>query len=151
MKIARHEYSINTRSYDIYVSGCSGPHCEGCHNPELWDFKAGKDYTYPLVQKIINKIKENDSLIDRVFIMGGEPLDQYYESIRHLCRVLHFSGKDVYLFTGKDFKDVPHILCYWVDFIKCGRYEKEKIGYNCQYGIELASVNQEIHRKGIDF
>ena len=26
----------------IYCSGCEN-HCEGCHNPESWDFSAGEE------------------------------------------------------------------------------------------------------------
>ena len=42
MNINSVDYSPNLMSLDIYISGCASPHCDGCHNPMLWDFEKGQ-------------------------------------------------------------------------------------------------------------
>ena len=45
MKIAGTQFTLKTKSFEIYVSGCAGnPHCKGCHNPETWDFNVGEEF-----------------------------------------------------------------------------------------------------------
>ncbi len=57
--------------YAIFVQGCPH-HCEGCHNPETWEFGTGRDVT---LDEIIEKIKQ-DPLLDGVTYSGGEPFTQ---------------------------------------------------------------------------
>lgn len=57
--------------YAIFVQGCPH-HCEGCHNPETWEFGTGRDVS---LDEIIEKIKE-DPLLDGVTYSGGEPFAQ---------------------------------------------------------------------------
>lgn len=56
----------------FFTQGC--PHrCEGCHNPETWDFQGGKEFTPDVLDKIIKGLTAQG--IKRSFcIMGGEPL-----------------------------------------------------------------------------
>ena len=56
----------------FFTQGC--PHsCEGCHNPETWDFQGGKEFTPDVLDKIIKGLTAQG--IKRNFcIMGGEPL-----------------------------------------------------------------------------
>ena len=59
-------------SVTVYVQGCPH-HCEGCHNPETWNFEDGQIYTPELSNEIITAL--NDSRIFRsLCIQGGEPL-----------------------------------------------------------------------------
>lgn len=56
----------------FFTQGC--PHrCEGCHNPETWDFQGGREFTPDILDKIIKGLTAQG--IKRNFcIMGGEPL-----------------------------------------------------------------------------
>lgn len=56
----------------FWVQGC--PHkCNGCHNPETWDFNSGLEFTEDIFDDLILSI--NDNNIQRNFsILGGEPL-----------------------------------------------------------------------------
>lgn len=56
----------------FFTQGC--PHrCEGCHNPETWDFQGGREFTPDVLDKIIKGLTAQG--IKRNFcIMGGEPL-----------------------------------------------------------------------------
>lgn len=56
----------------FFVQGCP-IHCPGCHNPQTWNFKGGKEFTMDTLNEILQSIGENE--IQRNFsIMGGEPL-----------------------------------------------------------------------------
>lgn len=56
----------------FFVQGC--PHrCEGCHNPETWDFNEGLTFTPDILDKIVEGLTAQG--IQRNFcVMGGEPL-----------------------------------------------------------------------------
>lgn len=64
--------AANKTCVTFFTQGC--PHrCEGCHNPETWDFDGGKEFTPEVLQEIYDAIQANG--IQRNFcIMGGEPL-----------------------------------------------------------------------------
>ena len=56
----------------FFTQGCSR-HCEGCQNPETWDFNGGKEFTTDTLDDIVKALTANG--IHRDFcIMGGEPL-----------------------------------------------------------------------------
>ena len=57
----------------LYVSGCRN-HCPGCHNPESWDFKAGKLFNNSTIEEIIGFCKEN--YIKGLTLAGGEPFEE---------------------------------------------------------------------------
>lgn len=149
MNIASTDFTLKHNSFDIYVSGCNGPHCSGCHNPELFSFCVGKEYNQEYFNLILNKIKRFDKLIKNIMIFGGEPLDQKKEDINDLLLNLSvMTNKNIWLFTKYSFENVsinyPNILSY-LHYIKCGKYDENKLtDNNIQYGIKLASSNQKI-------
>jgi hypothetical protein len=59
------------------------------------------------------------------------------------------------LYTGNDLKGRlmgAIILSNLFDYIKCGRYEEElKTANHIEYGVVLASANQHIYKKGVDY
>ena len=59
-------------SLTFFAQGC--PHrCEGCHNPETWDYEQGEVFTAETLNQILEGLTANG--INRTFcIMGGEPL-----------------------------------------------------------------------------
>lgn len=147
MNILATEYSAQTNSFDIYVAGCRGPHCQGCFNPETWNFQQGKPCTQACTERLLNKIREFDILIDNVMIMGGEPLDQEQPALLSLLEQLKTTRKAVWLFTKYDFASVPDSVKRVCDYVKCGRYDPSQPADNhVQYGVRLASQNQMIYR-----
>ena len=149
MKIAGVEYSIATRSLDIYISGCKAePKCNGCHNPELWDFKAGAPFDAGKMAEITQMIKDNDILIDNIFIMGGEPLDQEWKYLEVLLEALAQVGKYIWVFTRFELNEIDvDRLRPFVDYIKTGRYDDKQLSKdNIQFGVKLASSNQRVWR-----
>jgi len=84
----------------IYTQGC-GLCCEGCHNPETWDYDGGFEIT---VDEIINQIKSNP-LTDGITISGGEPFDKAADCYS-LAAFAHVLGLNVWVFTGKTFEEI---------------------------------------------
>lgn len=152
MRILATAYTLKYKSLDIYISGCSGnPHCRGCHNPESWSFENGDMFNEQYMLKIEKKIFEFDNMIENVMIFGGEPLDQNLEELESLISNLA-KIKNIWLFTRYDLKEVPRNISKHCSYIKCGRYEEDlKTDDNIQFGISLASSNQNIYKKDIDF
>ena len=55
----------------LFVQGCHF-HCKNCFNQVTWDFNGGKEWTPDIENKFVSL--SNNKHIDRVFILGGEPL-----------------------------------------------------------------------------
>ena len=151
MNILTTQYSLERQSLDIYLAGCSGPHCEGCYNPESWSFDEGES-VLTILPEIMIKIKDFDKIIKNISILGGEPLDQDHDELVELIKALQKSGKNIWLYTRNDIDKVPERIRSLCDYIKTGRYDSTKLSDSyTQYGIKLASTNQRILRRSVDF
>ena len=115
----------------LFVQGCKQM-CEGCHNPDTWDFNAGKRVQ---VSELINELKCR-CFNKKLTISGGEPLLQA-PAILELIRELN--DFNITLYTGYEFDEVPDELLKMLDYIKVGRYEKEKHCTTIDY---IGSTNQ---------
>lgn len=151
MNIAATQFTLSMESLDIYFSGCNPPHCPGCHNEELWEFVDDNNYLEKF-EKIKNKIKEFDDLIKNIMLFGGEPLDQNLEELEDLLIKLKTLNRPIWLFTHYNLDEVPSNIKVLCDYIKTGRYLRElKTNNNIMYGITLATSNQHIYKKEIDY
>lgn len=145
MNIVSTQYNLQNKTLEIYLSGCYGD-CYNCHNPELKDFNMGNYYSDDL-PKIIQKIYEFDSLIDNIWILGGEPLDQDIQELNSLLKYLIRTNKKIWLWTRYEIKKVPENIIKYLNFIKTGKYIEElSTNDNIQYGVKLASSNQKIYK-----
>ena len=83
IRIAGTEVNVQHKALEIYLSGCKGPHCQGCHNPELWDFTVGDLITENTTQSLLDKIEEMKAarLVNYIWVLGGEPLDQDLDAL----------------------------------------------------------------------
>lgn len=152
MKIVSTQYTLQYSSFEIYVSGCDGFCGEACHNYEIQDFNLGNKYEEEL-PKIINKIKEFDNMIDWVWILGGEPLLQNTSELYDMIKTIKSdTQKKIFLWTRFDLENVPDNIKEICDYIKTGHYnECLKTENNIQYEIKLATSNQKINKKGINY
>lgn len=76
----------------IYIAGCKHQ-CPGCHNPESWDFNAGKAMT---LDEIMAIVEEEDF---DVTLSGGDPL--YHPSeIAELIKRIKAIGHKTWVYTG---------------------------------------------------
>jgi anaerobic ribonucleoside-triphosphate reductase activating protein len=144
MNLAGTEYSLNDKSFDIFVSGCSRA-CPGCFNPEAQDYNYGE----PLdLLELIRKITDHEHLINSIRIMGGDLLCQPEKEANRLSWALRlgYPQMKLWLFTGAELKEVPKWCLKVFDVIKTGKYIR---GFKQDSG--LASSNQKYHYKGSDY
>ena len=151
MVVAATQFSLSKKAYEIYVAGCTPPHCEGCHNQKLWAFNMQDGVTpTEIILDFKRKLHKFPELIQNIFIMGGEPLDQDKAEMFTLLRELHKFGIPIWLFTRYDIVDIPIKFLPFITYIKTGKYD-ENLPPVISHGIELASSNQRIWKKGVDF
>lgn len=153
MNILATQFDLAGRSLDIYLAGCAGPHCPNCHNPESHDFHQGTAFDHHLFRnQIQDKVNDFPALVKNLRVLGGEPLDQPEDEICLLLESLRRAHRDVWIFTGRDFADVPDYIRDRCEYVKCGRYQEALLtDSNVQYGITLASSNQRIYKYGVDY
>ena len=84
----------------IFSQGCPH-HCEGCHNPETWDFGCG---TQIPVEAILDIVRSNP-LCRGVTFSGGEPFAQA-AGFAKLARLLKEKGYEVASYSGYTFEQL---------------------------------------------
>ena len=91
-------------------------------------------------------------MINKIELFGGEINDQNHEELEVFLKDLKSLNKEIWLFTRYDLKDCPKFELELCDYIKCGSYIPELIcDNNLQYNLRLATSNQHIYKKGIDY
>ena len=84
----------------LFVSGCTH-HCEGCFNPQTWDFNYGKPFTEETQKEILAGLSHE--YITGLTLLGGEPMEPENQIalLPFLRRVkAAFPKKDVWCYTG---------------------------------------------------
>lgn len=156
MNIITIDYSMATQSLDIFFSGCAmGQHCPGCHNSEAWDFNVGSDWM-TWIDKIKYNVEHFNGMIKRIFILGGEPLDQdrteFIKFMDTMFSIILHTDIEQWLFTRYEMDQIPEEIKDMFDYIKTGPYKEElTVDNNIQYSVKLATSNQKIWKSGVDF
>ena len=101
---------VNIKNYDIadgegvrvtlFCSGCTN-RCEGCFQPETWDFCYGKEYTKETEDQLIQMLTNPN--IQGLTLLGGDPFEPSNQRtlITLLRRVKQeLPTKDVWAYTG---------------------------------------------------
>lgn len=145
------EYSPSTRSLDVFMVGCNG-NCKGCCNPEIKDWSVKGMSIYKTIDKVESLNNDFNKLVDKIIIVGGDPVDAYDKNPEDLLFMLHNiknkTLKPIYLFTRHKLDDVSQNIKNIVDYIKVGEYLPElTTDNNIQFGIKLATSNQKIYKK----
>ena len=149
LQFAHIEYSIQTKSIDIFNYGCDGS-CPGCFNGGLkdWNLK-GMSYQQVL-DKVQDLVKRYTSLIDKIILVGGDPLDAYNKypnQYIELLKGLQPLNLPIFLFTRHSLECVQQEVIQYVQYVKTGPYLEElTCDNNICYGIKLATSNQTIHK-----
>ncbi len=103
----------------LFVSGCTN-RCEGCFQPQTWDFCYGKPFTKEVEDKIIKMLEP--SYIHGLTILGGEPFEP--ENQRALLPFVKrvkqaYPDKNIWMFSGFTIEQLweqsPHPRCEVTD------------------------------------
>ena len=84
----------------VFCQGCPH-HCDGCHNPETWEFGIGTDMEPEQVFEIV----KSNPLCKGVTFSGGEPFAQA-EDFSRLAQMLKAAGYEVASYTGFTFEQL---------------------------------------------
>lgn len=121
--------------YVIFVQGCKH-HCDGCQNPETWDFYGGNEVQ---ISDIADDYKKH-KLLDGITLSGGDPFFQQ-EACVELLKLL--PGVNVWIYTGFEYEDICDTkLAKMADALVVGKFIKELSCEGKMYG----SSNQKIVR-----
>ena len=142
-------------SVTFFTQGC--PHrCEGCHNPETWDFEGGEEVTHDTILEVIEAITAN-GLHRNLCIMGGEPLcpeNQFLTNLIINSVKEKLPDTKIYLWTGYYLEDLDMTnnriksILEQVDCLIDGPYDKTKRDVSL---FMRGSSNQRILYKGTDY
>ncbi len=83
-----------------FAQGCPH-HCEGCHNPETWDFGTGTAWETEALADVVR----SNPLCRGVTFSGGEPFAQA-EGFAELAEVLKSEGYEIAAYTGYLFEQL---------------------------------------------
>ena len=106
-----------------FAQGCPH-HCEGCHNPETWDFGGGTLWE----AESLADIARNNPLCKGVTFSGGEPFAQP-EGFSELAEILRSDGYEIAAYTGYLFEELQKgtpaqkRLLGFLDVLIDGRFE----------------------------
>jgi len=84
----------------LFVSGCRN-RCEGCFQPETWNFEYGRPFTAETEAAILKALEP--SYVNGLTLLGGEPFEP--ENQRELVKLLRrvrkeYPGKNVWCYSG---------------------------------------------------
>ena len=82
----------------VFCQGCPH-HCEGCHNPETWEFGCGTEMDEARIVEIV----KSNPLCRGVTFSGGEPFAQAAGFAR-LAKLLKAQGYEVASYSGYTFE-----------------------------------------------
>lgn len=134
----------------LWVAGCTH-HCKGCHNPQTWSFKSGREFTEDIKNKLYNVLKL--PYIKGITLSGGDPLDSF-EDVFELIKDIKnsFNDKDIWLFSGYTLEDIKNseksVILGYIDVLVDGEFKEELKDLSLKF---RGSSNQRILYKDIDF
>ena len=128
----------------LFVQGCSH-HCEGCHNPETWDFCGGREFDKSMADKLARVLCDDN--IVRLTISGGEPFDNR-EFVLAVCSMFKamLPHKKLWIYTGYTFEqlaDNPECaeLLDLCDVLVDGEFQIDKLDLSLPF---RGSANQRV-------
>lgn len=136
----------------LFVSGCTN-YCEGCFQPETWDFNYGNDFTEETENQILEMLAPD--YICGLTVLGGEPFEP--ENQRVLVDFLRkvrrkYPEKSIWCFTGFTLEmletEGTHCHCEateemlsLIDVLVDGRFDKNKKNISLRF---RGSENQRL-------
>jgi len=152
VNIATFQHLTEHRALEIHIAGCKKPHCDGCFNGNINNFDCGTFLDEEMAKMILAKLHIFDKKFDRVWLVGGEPLDQNVGCLQYLLEVINRTGKEIWMFTRYEIEQIPSAILSKCAYVKCGPFDKNLTDEKkIQYGVSLGSSNQKIYKRGYDY
>lgn len=108
----------------LFVSGCPH-HCNGCFNPETWDYNYGKKFTKQTESEILEMCAKPH--IAGLSLLGGEPLTpENAKRLLSFCKRFKkmFPGKNIWCYTGFTWEQIHTLqILDYIDVLVDGRFE----------------------------
>lgn len=136
----------------LFVSGCTN-HCEGCFQPETWDFNYGNDFTEETENRILEMLVPD--YICGLTVLGGEPFEpenqrvlvDFFRKVRR-----KYPEKSIWCFTGFTLEmletegthchcEVTEEMLSLIDVLVDGRFDKNKKNISLRF---RGSENQRL-------
>ena len=137
-----------------WTQGC--PHkCDGCHNPETWNFNGEKeDSKENILNKILTLLNKNN-IHRNLSILGGEPLcDENIDFTMEILKQVkqRYPNIKTFVWTGYTYEELcklyKDIIFDNIDVLIDGKYDKNQRDITLKL---RGSKNQRVLRKNIDF
>lgn len=136
----------------LFVSGCTH-HCNGCFNPETWDFKYGQPFEKECEDEVMAFLEP--SYIRGLTVLGGEPMEPANQTalLPFIKKVKErYPEKDIWFYTGYTFEsdlqndgravcDATFELLSYIDVLVDGEFEIDKKNFRLRF---RGSENQRI-------
>ena len=136
----------------LFVSGCTN-RCEGCFQPQTWDFNYGKPFTKETEDSIIALLAP--AYIEGLTLLGGEPFEPANQKalLPFVKRVKEiYPQKTVWAFSGFTLEELSNpnhrshtedteALLSLVDVLVDGRFEQNLKNLNLRF---RGSSNQRV-------
>lgn len=113
----------NEISLSFSITGCP-IRCLGCHSPELWSSRNGKELTFEKLQELINRYRGQ---ITAVLFLGGE---WHEEELISFLQLAKSHSLKTCLYTGKE--TASEAILSHLDFLKTGSWISEKGGLDSE-------------------
>ena len=126
--------SVDGPAISLWVCGCPH-HCQGCHNPELWDFKPD-NFLYEVRNtndeeifwnKYLKRLLEDIDIKKNLAILGGEPLAPNNRLfVSNIILYVHkfFPDRKILLWSGYSLEEIGKMFNepYEIDFLSYVTY-----------------------------
>lgn len=129
----------------LFVSGCRN-RCEGCFQPETWDFKYGQEFTSETLQELLRLL--DNPRISGLSILGGDPFEpENRDGVLDICKAVRDrfgDEKTIWMWTGYDFiedKLIDLPIMKYIDVLVDGRFVDDLRDLNLFY---RGSSNQRV-------
>lgn len=144
IKVAKILYETTTDGpgfrTSIYCQGCNH-HCQGCHNPQTWDFNGGTIYS---VEELFNII--NNEELSNVTFSGGDPMFQV-DAFTELAKMIkNKTNKSIWCYSGYTYEQIKEspkmsLILPFLDVLVDGPFIMEKRNTDLKF---RGSENQRI-------
>ena len=125
----------------VYAAGCNH-RCPGCHNPQSWDMKGGREMT---VEEVFAEI-EKDDFSTGVTFTGGDPFYQVEEFTELSKLITERTTKNIWCYTGFTYEEIVEneklsVLLPYLDALVDGPYIESQRDVSLRF---RGSKNQRI-------